>query len=80
VEVLGFHLAKLDVRQEISRVQEAVAGILSPTGEYYAGLDETRKADLLRKLLGEAEWNALQEGLSQESADVLKTFAEPCST
>ena len=44
VEVFGFHLAKLDVRQEASRVQDAVAEVLSPTGEDYAGLDEAGKA------------------------------------
>ncbi|QIN78819.1 phosphoenolpyruvate carboxylase [Rubrobacter marinus] len=75
VEVFGFHLAKLDVRQESSRIHGAVAEILSPTGTDYAGLDEAGRADLLRRLLGEPSWESPPEDLSQESRDVLETFA-----
>ena len=74
VEVFGFHLAKLDVRQESSRVQEAVAEVLASGGEDYEQLDEAGKAALLRRLLAEPEPETAPQDLSQETDDVLATF------
>ncbi len=39
VDVFGFHLARLDVRQESSRIARTVAELLAPTGEDYSNLD-----------------------------------------
>ena len=78
VDVFGFHLARLDVRQESSRVARAVAELLSreEPGEDYLSLDEAGKVELLQRLLvkplGEA--SSSPEGLSDESRDVLETF------
>ena len=73
-EVFGFHLAKLDVRQESSRIQEAVAEVLAPTGEDYGQLDEAGKSGLLRRLLAEPDHAPAPQNLSPESQDVLDTF------
>jgi phosphoenolpyruvate carboxylase len=53
VDVFGFHLARLDVRQESSKVATAVAELLTPEDpdEGYKGLDETGKVEVLRRLL-----------------------------
>ena len=74
VEVFGFHLAKLDIRQESSRVQEAVAEVLASTGEDYEQRDEAGKAALLRRLLAEPEDEIKPQDLSRETGDVLATF------
>jgi phosphoenolpyruvate carboxylase len=82
VEVFGFHLAKLDVRQESSKIASAVAellttGVASDTD--YLTLDEEEKADLLRRLLTDSATQGARgdvpEGMSDESRGVLETFA-----
>src|ERR687890_246496 len=52
VDVFGFHLARLDVRQESSRVATAVAELLTheDPDEGYQNLDETGKVEVLRRL------------------------------
>src|ERR687894_3216721 len=53
-EVFGFHLAKLDVRQESSTVVRAVADLLSGvSGEDLLVMDEAARAALLRGLLAD---------------------------
>ena len=75
IDVFGFHLARLDVRQESSRIAGAVAELLAPAGEDYLSLDETGKVDLLRQLLAEPPaTEASPEDLSDESREVLATF------
>jgi phosphoenolpyruvate carboxylase len=75
VDVFGFHLARLDVRQDSSRIAHAVAELLLPTGEDYRSLDESGKTDLLRRLLKEPiAAEAPPDNLSDESRDVLETF------
>jgi phosphoenolpyruvate carboxylase len=82
VEVFGFHLAKLDVRQESSKIASAVAELLTagvePDSDYLA-LDEGEKADLLLRLLTDSATNSshddVPEGISDESRGVLETFA-----
>ena len=80
VEVFGFHLARLDVRQESSRISEAVAELLDASGEKetYSRLDEAGKAKTLRHLLREGpgqEETTRSEELSDESREILETFA-----
>jgi phosphoenolpyruvate carboxylase len=72
VDVFGFHLARLDVRQESSRIAQTVAELLP--GEDYQSLDEAGKVELLQRLLREPGNEAPSEELSDESRDVLETF------
>jgi phosphoenolpyruvate carboxylase len=75
-EVFGFHLAKLDVRQESSTVVRAVAGLISArTGEDLLAMDEAARAALLRRLLTAPELSLPEPGdLSEETRRVLETF------
>ncbi len=75
-EVFGFHLAKLDVRQESSTVVEATAAVvLDATGEDLLGMEEDERAELLRRLLAAPEpLRNNPENLSEESRKVLDTF------
>jgi phosphoenolpyruvate carboxylase len=76
-EVFGFHLAKLDVRQESSTVVMAVAELVSAsTGEDLLGMDETRRAALLRRLLADPGLSLPEpEDLPERSRRILETFA-----
>ena len=75
--VFGFHLAKLDVRQESSRIVQAVAELVaSGTGEDLSGLAEKERAELLRRLVVAPEFflTASAENVSNPSREVLETF------
>ncbi|CAA9419629.1 MAG: Phosphoenolpyruvate carboxylase, partial [uncultured Rubrobacteraceae bacterium] len=77
VDVFGFHLARLDVRQESSRLAATVAELVAPTGEDYENLDESGKVELLQRLLKEPDAaGASPEDLSDETREVLQTFAQ----
>ncbi len=75
-EVFGFHLAKLDVRQESSAVVEATAAVVSAsTGKDLLTMDEAERASLLRQLLsGQERLEEVPYDLSDESRKVLDTF------
>src|ERR671910_1949879 len=75
-EVFGFHLAKLDVRQESSTVVRAVADLLSAgTGEDILAMDEAARAALLRRLLADPGLSLPEpEDVSEETRNVLETF------
>ncbi|HET7480846.1 MAG TPA: phosphoenolpyruvate carboxylase [Rubrobacteraceae bacterium] len=75
-EVFGFHLAKLDVRQESSRVMEAAGALISPhEGKDLADMDEEERAALLRDLAGDPDLDLPQpDGVTEEVRDVLETF------
>jgi phosphoenolpyruvate carboxylase len=75
-EVFGFHLAKLDVRQESSMVVRAVAHLVSSgTGEDLLAMDEAARAALLRRLLTDPGLSLPQpEDVSDETRNVLETF------
>jgi phosphoenolpyruvate carboxylase len=75
-EVFGFHLAKLDVRQESATVVRAVAELVSSsTGEDLLGMDEPERAALLRRLLTDPELRLPEpEDASEESRKVFETF------
>jgi phosphoenolpyruvate carboxylase len=76
VEVFGFHLAKLDVRQESATVVRATtAVVVHATGEDLLAMDEEERAALLRRLLANPDpMGAAPDGISEESARVLDTF------
>ena len=76
-EVFGFHLAKLDVRQESSKVVRTVAELVSTgTGEDLLDMDEAARAAHLRTLLTDPGLSLFEpEGLSEETRRVLETFA-----
>jgi len=75
-EVFGFHLAKLDVRQESATVVNAVAELVSAdTGEDLLDMDEAVRAALLRKLLSDPDLELPEpEDVSEDSRKVLETF------
>ena len=75
-EVFGFHLAKLDVRQESSTVVRAVAHLVSAgTGEDLLAMDEAARAALLRRLLADPGLSLPEpEDVSEETRKVLETF------
>src|SRR5829696_7375371 len=75
-EVFGFHLAKLDIRQESSTVVRAVAHLISAgTGEDVLEMGEAARAALLRKLLADPNLSLPEpEGVSEETRRVLETF------
>ncbi|HET7273236.1 MAG TPA: phosphoenolpyruvate carboxylase, partial [Rubrobacter sp.] len=75
-EVFGFHLAKLDVRQESSTVVTAAAELVSAsTGEDLLDMDEAARAALLRKLLADPDLLLPEpENLSVDTRKVLETF------
>jgi phosphoenolpyruvate carboxylase len=75
-EVFGFHLAKLDVRQESSKIVETVAHLVEPeTGEDLLEMGEEERAALLRRLLTAPHLELPEpEGLPEESKSILETF------
>ncbi len=75
-EVFGFHLAKLDVRQESSRIVTAAAELVAAgTGEDLRDGDEEARGALLRRLiLDPRPLPARPEGISEETREVLETF------
>jgi phosphoenolpyruvate carboxylase len=75
-EVFGFHLAKLDVRQESSRIVEAAAELVATgTGEDLLGMPEEDRAALLRRLIADpGSLSEDSEDISNASMEVLETF------
>ena len=75
-EVFGFHLAKIDVRQESTVTVSAVAELISAaTGEDLLGMDEQDRAEVLRGLLTAPSLDLSQpENLSEKTREVLETF------
>jgi phosphoenolpyruvate carboxylase len=75
-EVFGFHLAKLDVRQESSTVLQAASAVVRhATGEDLLEMDEDERASTLRRLLASPDpLEDAPDDLSEESAKVLDTF------
>jgi phosphoenolpyruvate carboxylase len=75
-EVFGFHLAKLDVRQESSRIAKATAELVdAATGENLLSMDEEERASLLRRLIaGPEPLRVGAGGISAASREVLETF------
>ncbi|HEX8212920.1 MAG TPA: phosphoenolpyruvate carboxylase, partial [Longimicrobium sp.] len=75
VEIFGFHLAELEVRQHADKHTEAVAELLGLTGlsGYKAMSYEERKAALEERLAGEAI-SPLPGALSAPTREALDTF------
>jgi len=76
VEIFGFHLAKLDVRQDSSRILDAVSELIEfKTGDDPRKMEEEDRAKLLRKLLREPNLD-LQEPseATSETSELLETF------
>jgi phosphoenolpyruvate carboxylase len=75
-EVFGFHLAKLDVRQESATVIRAVAELVSfSSGEDLLVMEEAERAALLRRLLTDPQLRLPEpENASEESRNVFETF------
>jgi phosphoenolpyruvate carboxylase len=77
VEVFGFHLARLDVRQESGRHHAAVAELIAglPGAPDYRALDEAARLDLLEGLIARpGPALLLGADLSPECAEILATL------
>jgi len=75
-ETFGWHLCKLDVRQESTRHSNTVADILKQLqpGTDYLALDETGRMALLTKLIGSSHKAIDMAALNAESAETLMVF------
>jgi phosphoenolpyruvate carboxylase len=75
VEVFGFYLAELEVRQDAARHTAAVSELLSLTGAgRYDALSEASRQSLLEQRLAEAPPSIPDEALSAATREVLDTF------
>jgi phosphoenolpyruvate carboxylase len=79
VEVFGFHIARLDVREHVARHRQAVSELLAQRGlaDGYEELDEAGRQRLLARVLDDPEpLTPLDpDALSPAAADVIATFA-----
>jgi phosphoenolpyruvate carboxylase len=75
-EVFGFHLAKLDIRQESSRIVKAAAELVAAeTSADLLNMNEGERASLLRRLIVDPEPpRPDMEDVSDASREVLETF------
>lgn len=75
-QIFGFHLAKLDVRQESSVVVKAVAELIaSSTGADLLNMEEPERADYLRRLLTAPDLDLPNpESLTEGTREILETF------
>ncbi len=76
VEIFGFHLARLDVRQHSEKITETVAELArAMDGQDYLALDEQGRIQLLTRLLrAPATKSVPRDSLSQEAAELVETF------
>jgi phosphoenolpyruvate carboxylase len=77
VEVFGFHLATLDLRQSSDRHEETIAEILATArvADNYASLDEIEKQQLLMRLLSDPRPVRLPDhGYSDRATSELQIF------
>lgn len=79
VEVFGFHLARLDIREHASRHRQAIAGLFAHAGvePRYGELDEDARCPLLTRALAEEAHltPADTTALPPVAGEVLDTFA-----
>ncbi|MCX7622561.1 MAG: phosphoenolpyruvate carboxylase [Thermomicrobium sp.] len=75
VEVFGFHLAELEIRQDAARHREALAELfaLAGTAGYAESSEQGREAMLLERLAG-GPFGLPKGALSPETREVLETF------
>jgi phosphoenolpyruvate carboxylase len=75
-EVFGFHLAKLDVRQDSSRIAQAAAELVAATtGEDLLTMAEEQRESLLQRLISAPEpFPVRTENISDATWEVLETF------
>lgn len=77
VELFGFHLATLDIRNHSGEHEAAVAEILKVVGitKDYSALSEEEKVDVLKKVLSEPRpLLLLEEDYSKETQETFKVF------
>jgi phosphoenolpyruvate carboxylase len=77
VETFGFYLASIDLRQESSRHESAVADILSKSNiaEDYPALDEAQRQDTLYRLLAnEGPFPLREQNLEDSTRTVVEVF------
>ena len=77
VETFGFHLLRLDVRQESTRHTEAIAALLQATGDCddYLALSESRRLAVLTTCLQQGPGNSFDEtAFSEPVRETLAVF------
>ena len=76
VETFGFHLVRLDLRDESSKFSAAVAEILQCSGQTseYTSLPENRKIEILTKALDNASPDIDKSRLTKQTCLTLDTF------
>ncbi|KHF40142.1 phosphoenolpyruvate carboxylase [Halalkalibacter okhensis] len=77
VELFGFHLATLDIRNHSGEHETAVSEILKVVGiaDNYASLPEEKKVAILEKVLSEPRpLLLLEEDYSKETQEIFKVF------
>jgi len=77
VQLFGFHLATLDIRNHSGEHESAVREILKAVNitENYSGLSEEGKLTILNKVLSDPRpLLLLEDGYSKETQEVLKVF------
>jgi phosphoenolpyruvate carboxylase len=79
VEVFGFHIARLDIREHVARHRRAVSELFAQRGlaDDYEELDEPGRQQLLARVLDDPEPLTPVDpaALSPAAADVVATFA-----
>ena len=75
-KTFGFYLARLDIRQESTVHNEAVADILASSGVNadYLSLDEEQRLQLLGELIANPPALASRDGLQEMTREVLAVF------
>lgn len=77
VQLFGFHLATLDIRNHSGEHELAIAEILRVVNlcDNYAGLDEDEKVRILKQVLSEPRpLMLLEEDYSKETQEIFKVF------
>jgi len=75
IRVFGFHMARLDVRQDSATYERVVAELLGRTHlcADYLGLTESERQQVLHKTLGQSE---PLDGLSEQADETLSLFRQ----
>ena len=76
-EIFGMHFASLDVRQESSvhgELLNAVAANSKILQDNYAGLDSTKKIDIITKIVEQIDGNSLTDELHKDALELVKVI------
>ena len=74
VETFGFHLLRIDIRQEASRHTEAVAEIFSRWGTDYEALEEEARVRVIAEKIASSPPTEALPGLSERTQETLEVL------